>query len=116
MHIALRFNLPMKAILIQNRVKPRFDINFIAKVSSQTLSLVTLKSVLLFFFFFKVFLPDREYSLALDCLTKACSDILVEGPKGDILLGCRKVEPQPHWWFIGGRSRPGETPKEGARR
>ena len=38
----------------------------------------------------------------------------VDGTK--ILLGKRKVEPQPDWWMVGGRGRPGETTREAARR
>ena len=54
----------------------------------------------------RVFLPDREYGLALDALVKACSDVLVVSSDGTkVLLGRRKVEPQPDFWFIGGRSR-----------
>ncbi|GAB5355902.1 hypothetical protein AAMO2058_000244800 [Amorphochlora amoebiformis] len=63
----------------------------------------------------KVFLEDEVYGLALDALTKACSDVLVVSPDGEnILLGKRKVYPQPDWWLIGGRSRPGQSPQEGA--
>ena len=67
----------------------------------------------------KVFLPDREYGLALDALVKGCADVLLtrgEGASLRILLGKRKVEPQPDWWFVGGRTRPGDTPAEGAAR
>ena len=65
----------------------------------------------------QAFLPDTEYSLALDCLTKAVSDVLVfNHDQSKILLGKRKIEPQPDWWFIGGRARPGETTKEAAAR
>jgi len=65
----------------------------------------------------KVFLPDREYGLALDALVKGCSDVLVVSSDGTrVLLGRRKVEPQPDWWFIGGRSRPGDTTIAAARR
>ena len=67
----------------------------------------------------KVFLPDREYGLALDALVKGCADVLLtrgEGAALRILLGKRKVEPQPDWWFVGGRTRPGDTPAEGAAR
>ena len=39
-----------------------------------------------------------------------------EGASLRILLGKRKVEPQPDWWFVGGRTRPGDTPAEGAAR
>ena len=57
------------------------------------------------------FLPDKEYGDALDTLVKACSDMLLLHPAGDrILLGKRKVHPQPDWWFTGGRIFPGETP------
>jgi len=66
-----------------------------------------------------VFLPDREYGLALDALVKGCADVLVTsvGAEGlKILLGRRCVEPQPDWWFVGGRTRPGDTPEEGAAR
>ena len=69
----------------------------------------------------RVFLDDEAYGLALDCLVKACADVLVtkDGAKpGEklLLLGCRRVEPQPDWWFIGGRSRPGDVPCEAAAR
>lgn len=51
-----------------------------------------------------IFLGDEEYSRALDCLVKACTDILlVDESNGKILLGKRKVEPQPDWWFVGGK-------------
>jgi len=41
---------------------------------------------------------------------QACSDILVISSDGSsVLLGKRKVEPQPDWWFIGGRARPGKN-------
>merc|ERR1711865_455365 len=65
----------------------------------------------------KIFLPDREYGLALDALVKACSDILVLSADGErVLLGKRKVEPQPDWWFIGGRAKPGDTTRAAASR
>ena len=57
--------------------------------------------------------------LALDALVKGCADVLLtrgEGASLRILLGKRKVEPQPDWWFVGGRTRPGDTPAEGAAR
>lgn len=66
-----------------------------------------------------VFLPDREYGLALDALVKGCADVLITQEKEGalkVLLGCRCVEPQPDWWFVGGRTRPGDTPEEGASR
>ena len=57
------------------------------------------------------FLPDKEYGEALDTLVKACSDMLLVSPDAKrILLGKRKVHPQPDWWFVGGRMFPGETP------
>lgn len=65
----------------------------------------------------RVFLPDREYGLALDALVKACSDVLVlSHDQKRVLLGRRKVEPQPDWWFIGGRARPGDTTTAAAAR
>ena len=69
----------------------------------------------------RIFLPDREYGLALDALVKGCADVLVTRQSGEIqtleiLLGRRKVEPQPDWWFVGGRTRPGDSPFEGAAR
>lgn len=52
----------------------------------------------------RVFLEDREYGLALDCLVKACSDVMVTRAHPEqgfqILLGCRKVEPQPDWSLL----------------
>eukprot|EP00613_Pedinella_sp_CCMP2098_P052155 CAMPEP_0171883920 /NCGR_PEP_ID=MMETSP0992-20121227/40449_1 /TAXON_ID=483369 /ORGANISM="non described non described, Strain CCMP2098" /LENGTH=295 /DNA_ID=CAMNT_0012510193 /DNA_START=57 /DNA_END=940 /DNA_ORIENTATION=- len=57
----------------------------------------------------RVFLEDREYGLALDALVKACSDVLVLSFDG-------KVEPQPDWWFIGGRATPGDTTRDAAAR
>ena len=58
-------------------------------------------------------LPDKEYGEALDSLVKGCSDMLLLSPDGDtILLGRRSVQPQPDWWFAGGRIFPGETPAQ----
>jgi hypothetical protein len=58
-------------------------------------------------------MPDEEYGRALDCLVKACCDVIVSVADGaraagtdmeeKIFLGRRQVEPQPDWWFIGGR-------------
>jgi hypothetical protein len=58
-------------------------------------------------------MPDEDYGRALDCLVKACCDVIVtvaDGPcaagssmSEKIFLGRRQVEPQPDWWFIGGR-------------
>ena len=57
------------------------------------------------------FLADKEYGEALDTLVKACSDMLLLSPDGNkIFLGKRLVQPQPDWWFVGGRIFPGETP------
>lgn len=57
------------------------------------------------------FLADKEYGEALDCLVKACSDLLLQSPDGQrIFIGKRLVHPQPDWWFVGGRIFPGETP------
>lgn len=65
----------------------------------------------------RVFLPDREYGLALDALVKGCSDVLLVSSSGSrVLLGRRRVEPQPDWWFVGGRSRPGDTTTAAAAR
>ena len=65
----------------------------------------------------KLFLTDREYGLALGALVKACSDVLVVSADGSrVLLGKRKVQPQPDWWFIGGRAQPGDTTRAAASR
>jgi 8-oxo-dGTP pyrophosphatase MutT (NUDIX family) len=59
------------------------------------------------------FLADKEYGEALDTLVKACSDMLLISPDGNkIFLGKRLVQPQPDWWFVGGRVFPGETPAQ----
>eukprot|EP00038_Savillea_parva_P013267 m.209948 g.209948 ORF g.209948 m.209948 type:complete len:234 (+) comp24783_c0_seq1:55-756(+) len=61
------------------------------------------------------FLPDDEYSRALDALVKACSDVLITTDSGaKVLLGKRNTEPQPDWWYFGGRVKPGLTPEQGA--
>ena len=62
------------------------------------------------------FLDDLEYSRALDVFVKGCADIFLTDSEGNAMLGKRKVEPQPDWWFVGGRTRPGDTPAEGAAR
>ena len=63
------------------------------------------------------FLADKEYGEALDTLVKACSDMLLLSPDGSrIFVGKRKVQPQPDWWFVGGRMFPGETPKQSCAR
>ena len=56
------------------------------------------------------FLSDEAYGSALDCLVKACSDMLLVSLDGKVFLGKRRVHPQPDWWFVGGRIFPGETP------
>jgi ADP-ribose pyrophosphatase YjhB (NUDIX family) len=33
-----------------------------------------------------------------------------------VLLARRNIEPQPGWWFVGGRMHPGESPEETAAR
>jgi 8-oxo-dGTP pyrophosphatase MutT (NUDIX family) len=65
----------------------------------------------------RVRLPDEEYGKALDCIVKGCSDMLLLSPDGSqLLLGKRRVQPQPDWWFAGGRIFPGETPPESCQR
>ncbi|KAL3816486.1 hypothetical protein ACHAXA_005842 [Cyclostephanos tholiformis] len=57
------------------------------------------------------FLPDVEYGIALDNLVKGCTDVLLAHPDGKrVFVGKRRVQPQPDWWFMGGRMFPGETP------
>ncbi|KAL3677684.1 hypothetical protein R1sor_020640 [Riccia sorocarpa] len=58
---------------------------------------------------------NEEYGRALDCLVKTCTDLLIcdsDGADTKVLLGKRIVEPQPDWWFMGGRMKTGETPEE----
>jgi len=62
------------------------------------------------------FLNDEEYSRALDCFVKGCADIFLTDSKGNAMLGKRKVEPQPDWWFLGGRMKAGDTIEEAAAR
>jgi ADP-ribose pyrophosphatase YjhB (NUDIX family) len=60
-------------------------------------------------------LNDVDYGNALDSLVKAVSDVLVTSNGGQrVFLGKRKVEPQPDWWYIGGRVQPGDSPAQGA--
>jgi hypothetical protein len=50
-----------------------------------------------------VYLGDDEYGRALDCLVKACTDLLLldsDEPHCKLLLGKRIVEPQPDWWYF----------------
>jgi ADP-ribose pyrophosphatase YjhB (NUDIX family) len=64
-----------------------------------------------------VFLSDEEYGRALDAIVKGCSDaFILSHDQTKVLLGRRKINPAPHWWFIGGRVRPGETPEESIQR
>ena len=63
------------------------------------------------------FLDDDTYGKALDTLVKACSDVMIESADGQrLFVGRRKVEPQPDWWFVGGRARPGDTTQVAAAR
>eukprot|EP00933_Yihiella_yeosuensis_P080064 TRINITY_DN93470_c0_g1_i1.p1 TRINITY_DN93470_c0_g1~~TRINITY_DN93470_c0_g1_i1.p1 ORF type:complete len:248 (-),score=48.45 TRINITY_DN93470_c0_g1_i1:52-795(-) len=63
------------------------------------------------------FLEDAEYGRALDSIVKAVSDVLViSEDRSRVFLGRRNVEPQPDWWYIGGRAKPGETPQQAASR
>lgn len=64
----------------------------------------------------KTFLDDAEYARALDCFVKGCADLLLTDGKGRVLLGKRKVEPQPDWWVLGGRMKAGDTIEEAAAR
>ena len=65
----------------------------------------------------RIRLPDAEYGIALDCIVKACSDMLLVSADGSkVLLGRRIVYPQPDWWFVGGRIMPGETPTKSCSR
>ena len=55
--------------------------------------------------------------MALDNLVKGCTDILLLNPAGThIFTGRRCVQPQPDWWFMGGRIFPGETPIQSCQR
>ncbi|CAL1166089.1 unnamed protein product [Cladocopium goreaui] len=64
-----------------------------------------------------LFLEDVEYGRALDALVKAVSDVLITSPDGSrVFLGKRKVHPQPDWWYMGGRAKPGESPQQAAAR
>lgn len=56
-----------------------------------------------------VYLPNREYGLALDALVITCVDVLfVQGKT--FLLGKRRTLPRHDWWLIGGRMMAGESP------
>jgi len=58
-------------------------------------------------------LPDTEYGIALDNIVKGCTDmLLLSADRSRLLLGKRKVQPQPDWWFMGGRIFPGEAPAQ----
>jgi len=70
-----------------------------------------------YLYLFRSFLPDDEYGIALDNLVKGCTDILLLNPAGThIFTGRRCVQPQPDWWFMGGRIFPGETPIQSCQR
>ncbi|KAL7529272.1 hypothetical protein ACHAWF_002914 [Thalassiosira exigua] len=65
----------------------------------------------------RTFLPDDLYGVALDNLVKACSDVLLLNPEGThVFVGRRRIQPQPDWWFMGGRMFPGETPVQSGQR
>ena len=64
----------------------------------------------------KTFLNDEEYGRALDCFVKGCADLFFTDAKGRVLLGKRKVHPQPDWWVLGGRMKAGDTIEEAAAR
>lgn len=62
-------------------------------------------------------LNDEEYGRCLDAIVKACVDVvIVHSRTKQVLLGNRRVHPQPGLWFIGGRMIPGESPEETAAR
>ena len=64
----------------------------------------------------KTFLGDEEYGRALDCFVKGCADLLLTDDRGMMLMGKRKVHPQPDWWVLGGRMKAGDTVEEAAGR
>lgn len=64
----------------------------------------------------QLFLQDEEYGHALSALVKAVSDVIVVDASRNIFLGRRRVQPQPDWWFFGGRARFGERPEQAAAR
>ena len=51
----------------------------------------------------------------MDALVKGCVDVLLVH-NNSVLLARRNIEPQPGWWFVGGRMHPGESPEETAAR
>ena len=60
-------------------------------------------------------LDDAEYGRALDTIVKGCVDLLLQDEQGRIMIGKRRVHPQPDYWFIpGGRMRPGHSVSESA--
>jgi colanic acid biosynthesis protein WcaH len=60
---------------------------------------------------------DADYSMILDTVVVACTDVCVLDDKGDILLGFRQQKPLMNvWWTIGGRMFPGETFQQSAAR
>ncbi len=54
------------------------------------------------------FLSNKDYAKVLDNIVISCIDCMIIN-KGRILLGKRTYEPQPDWWTIGGRMKPGES-------
>jgi len=59
---------------------------------------------------------DREYAAVLDSIVIACVDIILINGMREMLLGKRTREPQPDYWIIGGRMKPGESFEEAAAR
>lgn len=62
------------------------------------------------------FLGETEYAAVLDSIVIACVDIILVNITGEMLLGKRTTEPQPDYWIIGGRMKPGESLEEAAAR
>merc|ERR1719499_1466307 len=62
------------------------------------------------------FLSDEEYATVLDCVVKACTDLLVIY-ENEVLIGKRQSFPQKDWWYAaGGRMRPGLSPQQNLQR
>lgn len=62
------------------------------------------------------FLSDEDYVKVLDSIVVTCADCILINRRGEMLLGKRRVEPQPDWWIIGGRMRVGESFQEATAR
>lgn len=61
-------------------------------------------------------LTNEEYSKVLDNIVITCVDVIVMYID-EVLLIKRKIDPRKdHWWYIGGRMLPGESPIETANR